>query len=66
MEKIEVGELGIIDLIISILIAELVAISLENTNKSIWLVIMPILLLVVLQIGSAFASIKSKKYKRYI
>ena len=60
MGKREVGELGIIDLIISILIAELVAISLENTNKSIWLVILPIILLVVLQIVSAFASLKSK------
>lgn len=60
MGKREVGELGIVDLIISILIAELVAISLENTNKSIWLVIMPILLLVFLQIVSAFASLRSK------
>ena len=63
MGKREVGELGIIDLIISILIAELVAISLENTNKSIWLVIMPIILLVILQIGSAFASLKSKNIR---
>lgn len=63
MGKREVGELGIIDLIISILIAELVAISLENTHKSIWLVICPIILLVVLQIGSAFASLKSKKIR---
>ena len=63
MGKREVGELGIIDLIISILIAELVAISLEDTTKSIWLVITPIILLVVLQIGSAFASLKSKKVR---
>jgi len=63
MGKREVGELGIIDLIISILIAELVAISLEDTTKSIWLVITPIILLVVLQIGSAFASLKSKKIR---
>ena len=63
MGKREVGELGIIDLIISILIAELVAISLEDTTKSIWLVIMPIILLVVLQIGSSFASLKSKNIR---
>lgn len=63
MGKREVGELGIIDLIISILIAELVAISLEDTTKSIWLVIVPIILLVVLQIASAFASLKSKKVR---
>lgn len=63
MGKREVGELGIIDLIISILIAELVAISLEDTTKSIWLVIMPILLLLALQVGSAFLSLKNKKIR---
>ena len=35
MGKREVGQLGIIDLIVSILIAELVAISIENINDSI-------------------------------
>ena len=63
MGKREVGELGIIDLIISILIAELVAISLEDTSKSIWLIIAPILLLVFLQVASAFASLKIKKVR---
>ena len=32
MGKREVGQLGIIDLIVSILIAELIAISIENKN----------------------------------
>ena len=63
MGKREVGQLGIIDLIVSVLIAELVAISLENTNKSIWLVIIPIFLLVFCQIGMAFWSLKDKKIR---
>ena len=63
MGKREVGQLGIIDLIVSVLIAELVAISLENTSKSIWLVIIPILLLVLCQIGMAFLSLKEKKVR---
>ena len=63
MGKREVGQLGIIDLIVSVLIAELVAISLENTSESIWLVIIPILLLVVCQIGMAFLSLKQKKVR---
>ena len=50
MGKREVGQLGIIDLIVSILIAELVAISIENSNDSIMLTIAPILLLVILSI----------------
>ena len=63
MGKREVGQLGIIDLIVSVLIAELVAISLEDTSKSIWLVIIPIFLLVICQIGMAFLSLKQKKVR---
>ena len=63
MGKREVGQLGIIDLIVSVLIAELVAISLEDTTKSIFLVIIPIFLLVGLQIGMAFLSLRVKKVR---
>ncbi len=63
MGKREVGQLGIIDLIVSVLIAELVAISLENTDKSIFLVIIPIFLLVLCQIGMAFLSLRVKKIR---
>ena len=63
MGKREVGQLGIIDLIVSVLIAELVAISLEDTTKSIWLVVVPIFLLVACQVGMAFLSLKVKKVR---
>ena len=63
MGKREVGELGIIDLIVSVLMAELVAISLENTDKSIFLAIIPIFLLVLCQILVAFLSLKNKKIR---
>jgi uncharacterized membrane protein YcaP (DUF421 family) len=63
MGKREVGQLGIIDLIVSVLIAELVAISLEDTTKIIFLLIIPIFLLVGLQIGMAFLSLRVKKVR---
>lgn len=63
MGKREVGQLGIIDLIVSVLIAELVAISLERTNQSIFLVIIPIIVLVMCQIAMAFLSLKEKKIR---
>lgn len=63
MGKREVGQLGIIDLIVSVLIAELVAISLENSDKSIFLVIIPIFLLVGCQIGMSFLSLKQKSVR---
>ena len=50
MGKREVGQLGIIDLMVSILIAELIAISIENIKDSILLTILPIALLVFLEI----------------
>lgn len=61
MGKREIGQLGVIDLIVSILIAELVAISIENINDTIIFTIIPILLLVVLEILLAKISLKSKK-----
>ena len=57
MGKREVGQLGIIDLIVSVLIAELVAISLDNTKDSIFMAIIPIILLVLCQIGMALLSL---------
>lgn len=63
MGKREVGQLGIIDLIVSILIAELVAISIENSNDSIFLTILPICLLVVLELLLAYISIKSRTFR---
>ncbi len=63
MGKREIGELGIIDLIVSILIAELVAISIENINDSIFLTILPISLLVILELILAFISIKSRTFR---
>ena len=63
MGKREIGQLGVIDLIVSILIAELVAISIEETENSIYLTIIPIAVLVLLEIVFAYISIKSRKFR---
>ncbi len=63
MGKREIGQLGIIDLIVSILIAELVAISIENREDTIFFTIIPIALLVLLELGLAFISIKSRIFR---
>lgn len=65
MGKREIGQLGIIDLIVSILIAELVAISIENVQDSIYFTIVPIILLVLLELGLAFISLKSRKFRNF-
>ena len=63
MGKREVAQLGIIDLIISILIAELVAMSIENYKDSILNTLIPITVLVLIEISLATLSIKSKRIR---
>lgn len=65
MGKKEVGELSIIDLIVSILIAELVALAIE-AEKSIFLSIIPISILTITQIGISFITLKSEKIRDLI
>ena len=66
MGKREVGQLGIVDLIVSILIAELVAISVEDASKSILASVIPILCLVLLQIVLSYTSLKSGKVRELL
>lgn len=66
MGKKEVGKLSIIDLIVSILIAELAAISIEEVERSILTSIVPIIVLVVVQVVVSFASLKSVKLRKII
>ncbi len=66
MGKREIGELSIMDFIVSIFIAELAAISIENYNDNMLLSIIPIAVLVVLQIFSAKLSLKSENVRSII
>lgn len=66
MGKREVGQLGIIDLIVSILIAELVAISIENYDNNIFLSIVPILTLLLLQVSLAYISMIKPKFRIFL
>ena len=63
MGKREIGELSIIDLIVSMFIAELVAISIENYDKTILISLIPIIILVSLQILTSKLSLKNKKIR---
>ena len=65
MGKKEVGQLSIVDLIVSILIAELIALSIQ-TEKSIFLSVVPILVLVGVQILISYITLKSDKIRNII
>ena len=66
MGKREVGQLGIIDLVVSILIAEFAVISIEDSNKSIFVSVIPILTLLVLQVSLAFLTLKKPKFRIFL
>ena len=66
MGKKEIGKLSIIDLIVSILIAELAAISIEQYEKSILISIIPIICLVVIEMFFSYIGIKSPKFRKIV
>ena len=66
MGKREVGQLGIIDLIVSILIAELACISIENYDNNLMQSIIPIVTLLFLQVTLATLSLKLPKLRIFL
>lgn len=66
MGKREIGELSIMDFIVSIFIAELAAIAIENYNDSMFLSIIPIVILVSLQLVASRVSLKNEKARNMI
>ena len=66
MGKRELGELGVFDFIISMLISQLVAICIENYKDSILFTLVPIIILVLFQIVFAKITIKSDKFKQIL
>ena len=63
MGKREVGELSIMDFIVSLFIAELAAISIDKHDENIFMSLIPMIILVLLQIGVARVSLKSSKVR---
>ena len=66
MGKREVAELSIMDLIVSIFIAQLASIAIENYNNSMLISIIPIAVLVSFQLLSSYLEIKSHKVKEVV
>lgn len=64
MGKKEIGQLSIIDLIVSILIAELAAISIEQKESSILVSIIPITVLVIVEILFSYIGLKIPEIKK--
>ena len=66
MGKREIGELSIMDFIVSIFIAEMVAISIENYDQNMFLSLIPIGVLVGLQILISHFSMKHSSFRKFM
>lgn len=66
MGKREVGELKVIDLVVSMFIANIVAMGIENSEESILLSLLPVLLLVLLQVITSKLSLKYTKVRKLV
>lgn len=64
MGKREVGQLGVVDLIVSILIAELVALGIEKIHQNILMTLLPIIVLVIIEILMGLCLIKSRRFNK--
>ena len=65
MGKKELGQLSIVDLIVSILIAELIAVGIESKN-SIFISIVPIIVLAGVQMLVSYLTIKNEKIRNLV
>ncbi len=63
MGKREIAQLGVIDLIVSLLIAELIAISIEDVRSNVLIAVAPILSLVILELLLDYISLKSRRFQ---
>lgn len=66
MGKREVGELSVFDLVVTIMLAEIASMAIENTQDHLFHTLIPIIAIVVLQIIFSYISLKSKRFRDMI
>ncbi len=66
MGKRELGELGLVDFVISTILSQMIAISIENYKEPLVFTLAPLILLVILQIFLAYLSLKNKKIRTFL
>lgn len=63
MGKREIGKLSVFDLVISIMIAEIAVFSLEDVKRPLYEGLIPLGVLLILQIGISYFSLKSRRLR---
>lgn len=64
MGKREIGKLSVFDLVISVMIAEIAVFVIEDTNRPVMDGVLPMIILLIVQIGIAVISLKSRKLRK--
>ena len=63
MGKREIGDISVLDFVVSIMFAELAVISIEDPDNPMVVTFIPILLLLIIQVSLAFLSLKSRRIR---
>lgn len=63
MGKKELGQLSMVDFVVSIMIAEMAVLAIEKPDTPLFNNILPMILLMIIQIILAIATLKSKKFR---
>ena len=63
MGKREIGELSLLDLVVSIMIGEIAIMAIEDRSRPLWEAILPMLILMLIQILLSILSLKSRRFR---
>lgn len=63
MGKREIGKLSVLDLVISVMVAEIAVLVIEDIDRSMWDGIVPMIVLLVIQVGMALLSMNYRKIR---
>ncbi len=66
MGKREIGQLSVFDFVVSVMIAELSTLPMEDTNVPAWRSIVCIAVLVLLQLSVAWVSLRSHRFRHWV
>ncbi|MHA6485122.1 YetF domain-containing protein [Paenibacillus sp. strain BS8-2] len=65
MGKREIGKLSVLDLIISVMIAEIAVIVIEDVNRPLWDGVVPMIVLLVIQVTMALLTMSNRKLRLF-
>lgn len=63
MGKREIGKLSVFDLVISVMVAEIAVLVIEDTNRPVWEGVVPMIALLFVQLGISWIIMKNRKLR---